>query len=93
MVAAAYETVHKTLKKTRSPRRQYWMIPPEHDGDFVAAMADVLDLYQQPHDPEAPVVCMDETSRQLVGEVRGPRSEPPRCVPLPAGDYVTVAAT
>lgn len=46
------------------------MIPPKHDGEFVAAMEDVLDLYQQPYDPEAPVVCMDEASKQLVGEVR-----------------------
>ena len=35
-------------------------------------MEDVLDLYQQPYDPKAPVVCMDETSKQLVGEVRCP---------------------
>lgn len=35
-------------------------------------MEDVLDLYQQPYDPDAPVVCMDETSKQLVGEVRTP---------------------
>lgn len=35
-------------------------------------MEDVLDLYQQPFDPEVPVVCMDETSKQLVGEVRTP---------------------
>ena len=48
------------------------MIPPGHDADFVAAMEDVLDLYQQPYDRRAPVVCMDETSRQLVGEVSRP---------------------
>lgn len=35
-------------------------------------MEDVLDLYQQPYDPGAPVVCMDETSKQLVGEVQRP---------------------
>lgn len=35
-------------------------------------MEDVLDLYQQPYDPEAPVVCMDESCKQLVGEVRRP---------------------
>ena len=35
-------------------------------------MENVLDLYQQPFDPEAPVVCMDETSKQLVDEVRRP---------------------
>lgn len=40
-------------------------------------MEDVLDLYQQPYDPDAPVVCMDEASKQLVGEVK--RSIP--CMP------------
>ena len=35
-------------------------------------MEDVLELYQQPHDSNAPVVCMDEASKQLVGEVRTP---------------------
>jgi hypothetical protein len=35
-------------------------------------MEDVLELYAQPYDPEFPVVCMDETSKQLVGETRIP---------------------
>jgi hypothetical protein len=35
-------------------------------------MEDVLDLYQQPYDPRRPVVCMDETSKQLVAEMRKP---------------------
>ena len=35
-------------------------------------MEDVLELYQEPYDAEAPVVCMDETSKQLVGETRVP---------------------
>ncbi len=35
-------------------------------------MEDVLELYRQPHDPDAPVVCMDEASKQLVGETRMP---------------------
>lgn len=48
------------------------MIPPEADGDFAAHMEDVLDLYHEPHDPERPVVCMDETNRQLVAETRVP---------------------
>lgn len=51
---------------------EYWCIPPEQDGEFVARMEDILDLYQQPYDPHVPVVCMDETSKQLVGEVRVP---------------------
>jgi len=35
-------------------------------------MEDVLDLYTQPHDPQRPLVCFDETSKQLVGETRQP---------------------
>ena len=41
-------------------------------GEFVARMEDVLDLYHEACDPERPVVCFDETSRQLVEEVRPP---------------------
>src|SRR3989338_10087016 len=33
-------------------------------------MEDVLGLYTQPDDPHVPLVCMDETSKQLVGETR-----------------------
>jgi hypothetical protein len=35
-------------------------------------MEDVLDLYHEPYDPEKPVVCMDETNKQLVEETRTP---------------------
>src|SRR5262245_34299913 len=38
-------------------------------------MEEVLELYRQPYDPAFPVVCMDEASKQLIGEVR---------IPLPA---------
>ena len=38
--------------------------------EFVARMEDVLDLYHQEYNPECPVVCFDETSRQLTGDVR-----------------------
>jgi hypothetical protein len=50
--------------------KQYWAIPPEHSAEFVAAMAEVLTVYQRPLDPAHPVICMDETSKQLVGETR-----------------------
>ena len=42
------------------------------NGEFVAAMEDVLDLYAEPYDPGRPVVCFDETSTQLLGDVREP---------------------
>ena len=35
-------------------------------------MEDVLEVYHQPHDPECPLVCLDETSKQLVAETRVP---------------------
>ncbi len=40
-------------------------------------MEDVLDVYQQPYDPRFPVVCMDETSTQLLGDARPPRPVAP----------------
>ena len=33
-------------------------------------MEDVLKVYSRPYDPARPVVCMDESSKQLIGEVR-----------------------
>ena len=41
-------------------------------ADFVAHMEDVLDLYAEPHDPQRPVVCFDETSTQLLANTRPP---------------------
>lgn len=35
-------------------------------------MEDVLEVYQQPPDPQRPVVCLDETFQQLIGEIREP---------------------
>jgi hypothetical protein len=35
-------------------------------------MDDVLDVYQRPYDPQRPLICLDETSRQVLGEVRAP---------------------
>jgi hypothetical protein len=49
-----------------------WCIPPKASAEFVAHMEDVLDVYHRPHDARRPVVCMDETFKQLVGEIREP---------------------
>ncbi len=38
----------------------------------MAAMEDVLDVYHRPYNAANPVVCMDEASKQLIGEVRDP---------------------
>jgi hypothetical protein len=52
--------------------KKEWCIPPEHSGEFVAQMEEVLELYTRPYDPSRPQVCMDEVSKQLVGERRAP---------------------
>ena len=51
---------------------EYWVIPPEADGEFVAHMEEVLDTYEQPYNPAIPVLCMDEQPVQLLKETRPP---------------------
>lgn len=46
------------------------MIAPEASAEFVANMERVLDVYRRPYDAANPVVCMDETPRQLIGQTR-----------------------
>ena len=48
------------------------MIPPAANAAFVAAMEDVLEVYTRPYDPARPLVCLDETSKQLTKETRIP---------------------
>lgn len=42
----------------------------EASAEFVSHMEDVLDVYQRPYDPKRPQVCMDETNKQLLADVR-----------------------
>jgi len=51
-------------------KQEGWVIPPLSDGDFVAHMEMVLDVYKQPYDPLYPVVCMDESPKQLIADCR-----------------------
>ena len=56
-----------------TPRKiQYWVIPPEANGEFVACMENVLETYAQPDDSRFPVVCMDEQPVPLLKETRVP---------------------
>jgi hypothetical protein len=48
------------------------VIAPGASAAFVANMEDVLEVYQRPHDPKRPLVCLDETSKQLIVETRAP---------------------
>jgi DDE superfamily endonuclease len=47
-----------------------WCIPPEQDGQFVARMEQILEVYRKPYDPRRPVICMDEQPFQLILESR-----------------------
>ena len=51
-------------------------------------MEDVLDVYHRPYSAEFPVVCMDESSRQLVGEVTRPIEMSPSHPRLVDDEYV-----
>jgi len=48
---------------------KYWCIPKENDSHFVAAMEDVLGIYQKEYNPKIPVLCMDEKPIQLLDEI------------------------
>jgi len=54
-----------------------WCIPPEANAEFACKMEDVLDLYAAPRDADHPLVCMDETSKQQIKEVRPPLPSEP----------------
>jgi transposase len=51
-------------------------------------MEDVLEVYHLPYDPDYPMVCMDESSKQLIGEVREPIKGKPGCVKKVDDEYV-----
>jgi transposase len=67
------ETVRRRLAENdlKPWRKDMWCIP-QVDGEYVARMEDVLDLYAEPPDPNRPVVCFDESPVQLIGETRQP---------------------
>jgi hypothetical protein len=48
------------------------VIPPEQNAEFVWRMEAVLTVYQQVYDPDYPVVCLDEASKQLVKKTLTP---------------------
>src|SRR3954469_4695446 len=67
------DTVRRRLAENElKPWREKMWCVPHIDGEFVARMEDVLDLYAEPPDPKCPVGCLDESPLQLIGEVREP---------------------
>ena len=67
------ETVRRRLAENdlKPWRKDMWCIP-QVDGEYVARMEDVLDLYAEAPDPKRPVICFDESPTQLIGEIRQP---------------------
>jgi hypothetical protein len=64
---------HHAQKNVLKPwQQQQWVIPPQANAEFVCAMEDVLEVYTRPYDPRRPQVCLDETSKQLVADLREP---------------------
>jgi len=72
------ETVRRRLAENElKPWREKMWCVPKIDGEYVARMENVLDLYAEPPDPKYPVVCLDESPVQLIGEVREPIAAAP----------------
>jgi hypothetical protein len=70
---ASDNTIGRTLKNVLRPHRdQQWVIPPEANAGFGAAMEDVLETYQRPRDANHPVVCLDEIFKQWIAKTREP---------------------
>jgi len=84
-------SVHRALKNELKPHlSKYWKIPPDGCAAFVACMEDVLDVYHAPYDPQFPLVCMDESNKQLVGEVHAPLAAAPGRGQIVDHEYVRI---
>ena len=46
-----------------------WVVA-DLDDDYIAKMEDVLETYEQPYDPQQPVLCLDEKPVTLHADVR-----------------------
>ncbi|MBT6686582.1 MAG: IS630 family transposase [Bacteroidetes bacterium] len=68
----SHETVRTVLKKNELKpwKVKGWVIPTEQSSEFVANMENVLDVYKRPYSKNYPVICMDESPKQLIGETR-----------------------
>jgi len=58
---------HAKKNEIKPWQKKEWCIP-KPGAEFVACMEDVLNVYERPYDPLCPVICLDETNRQLIEE-------------------------
>jgi hypothetical protein len=61
-----------SARKNCTDRAQQSVIPPQASSAFVAAMEDILAVHKRPRDGDCPLVCLDETSKQLLADTRTP---------------------
>jgi len=61
-------------------KKKGWVIPALQNGDFVANMEKVLEVYKREYNPNRPVVCMDESPKQMIGETKVPIKAKPGSV-------------
>ena len=67
------ETVRRRLNELELKpwQKRMWCIKAV-TPEFIARMEHLLELYREPHDPKRPLVCFDETLKQLVAHVVDP---------------------
>jgi transposase len=71
-------TVGRRLKENKlKPWQEKMWCVPKVDSEYVVRMEDVLDLYAEPHDPERPVLCFDESPTQLIDHAHPPEPVAP----------------
>lgn len=69
-----YRGIHP-LRGVKKNEIKPWLVEtyciPQPSAQYVSKMEDVLDVYQRPYDPEYPVVCFDETRKELHATPQG----------------------
>lgn len=70
----SHESVRQVFKKNsiKPWQKTQWCIFSQENAEFVCSMENVLEIYKKPYDEAHPVVCMDESSKQQIKEVREP---------------------
>jgi hypothetical protein len=58
------------LNHDLKPWREKMWVVADLDDEYIAKMEDVLETYEQPYDPQEPVVCLDEKPVTLHADVR-----------------------
>ncbi|WP_140396756.1 IS630 family transposase [Crenothrix polyspora] len=80
--SVSHETIRRAPKKNELKpwQKKEWCIPTSENADFVCAMEDVLGVYKRTYDETHPLICMDESSKQHIDEVRQPIAAKPGTV-------------